>query len=818
MIVRQGTAVSVVTILFVMIFALPQFSGTAGAATRYVATNGSNTAPYDSWSKAATGIQTAISAANIGDTILVGSSGAHGTGFYTENVIVDKQLTIRSEYGSGATTIAAADSAAHVIEVKADNVTISGFSVCGGTEMWIDQTGGLHLPAGIYLENADGCTIESSRCGWDTTHQNNCGIHLVSSDKCVIGNNVFSFNRGQGIAIDSSGGTTVTGNAVTNNMADGIGLVSSSGNTFRGNTVSCNGLDGFIVGTSADNTFSSNIVSGNGNHGFQLFSSTDNSLTGNTADSNLIQGFYLVGSSNKNTLKGNTANSNAGVGIGLDISSGNTVTSNTVTHNQYGMFLGGADSNTIDSNIMNENDGRPDGDGIMLTGSSNNLITNNTMNNDPGDGIEFYESSNNSVIGNTVINSGWGIRINQSSSNNVLSNNTVNDGVRGIILEERHSVNNVLAYNTTNNNSEDGIFLYDSTSANILIGNIASDNTNHGIHINPSSGDNTIYLNCLIANKDNNVFLDDSNNTWHSPVAMSYDYDDGTIRKGYLGNYYSDGTHTGSNGIGGTYDLAGADNDDYQLTDTSGSYSLQAWWLNEDDNMYGGNPGKSGGSVSVGSGVTHVWTSNRAAPSDISFPGSGDWTGQVVFASTPASGHTFVIEIGSSSGESDFTAGGPDAVITGDGISTRFTFATDTAAFTLPAGKYLAFRVEGSDAEYSILTGGAWSFVSSPENSAGYLLPVESRPEIPLEFSLGQNYPNPFNPTTMINYQLPVISRVTLRVYDVLGREVETLVNGRRSAGEHSVAFSGADLPSGVYFCVLEVGSYRETKKMLLLK
>ncbi len=95
---------------------------------------------------------------------------------------------------------------------------------------------------------------------------------------------------------------------------------------------------------------------------------------------------------------------------------------------------------------------------------------------------------------------------------------------------------------------------------------------------------------------------------------------------------------------------------------------------------------------------------------------------------------------------------------------------------------------------------------------------VKATDALPTAFALEQNYPNPFNPSTVISYQLPVASTVNLVVYDILGREVRTLVNETQPAGIYSVRFDASALASGVYFYRLEAGRFTETRRLLLLK
>ena len=95
---------------------------------------------------------------------------------------------------------------------------------------------------------------------------------------------------------------------------------------------------------------------------------------------------------------------------------------------------------------------------------------------------------------------------------------------------------------------------------------------------------------------------------------------------------------------------------------------------------------------------------------------------------------------------------------------------------------------------------------------------LENEINTPLTYSLEQNYPNPFNPSTKIKWQSPISSWQTLKIYDVLGNEVATLVNEFRSAGNYEINFNASNIPSGVYFYRLQSGSFTETKKMLMIK
>ena len=126
--------------------------------------------------------------------------------------------------------------------------------------------------------------------------------------------------------------------------------------------------------------------------------------------------------------------------------------------------------------------------------------------------------------------------------------------------------------------------------------------------------------------------------------------------------------------------------------------------------------------------------------------------------------------------------------------------------------------------------GTIWSFEAPP---GGWVVPEQSycglyfEPEttsvdenqsLPEEFSVFQNHPNPFNAATTIKYSLPEKSQVTIEIYNILGRKIETLVSGIQPAGSHSVVWDAENQPSGIYFYRIDAGEYVESKNCLLLK
>ena len=133
------------------------------------------------------------------------------------------------------------------------------------------------------------------------------------------------------------------------------------------------------------------------------------------------------------------------------------------------------------------------------------------------------------------------------------------------------------------------------------------------------------------------------------------------------------------------------------------------------------------------------------------------------------------------------------------------------------AGEYMnsVFRIYRYPKDYAAFSGRTLTPGSTVEK---YTTGVEGESYLPSCFIVNQNYPNPFNPSTTISYQLPQDRVVSLKIYDVLGKEIATLVHEKQFAGKYEVTWDASGVASGVYFYRLEAGNFISTKKLVLLR
>jgi len=142
-------------------------------------------------------------------------------------------------------------------------------------------------------------------------------------------------------------------------------------------------------------------------------------------------------------------------------------------------------------------------------------------------------------------------------------------------------------------------------------------------------------------------------------------------------------------------------------------------------------------------------------------------------------------------------------------LATLASGATTWTDSTVQKGESYTWRVRA----------GKDSVTSLPSNEVSLTLTsVRSEGALPMEFSLSQNYPNPFNPSTRIVFSLPRAERTKLALYDLLGREVRTLVDQEMAAGQHAAEFDAGQLPGGVYICRMQSGDFIAARKMILMK
>jgi parallel beta-helix repeat protein len=533
-------------------------------------------------------IQSAVDAANPGDTIIVSNGTYHesvtiGTSDIT--LIGNSTIDCKIQYQYNGTSI---DDHAAAINVTASGVNITGFNISVSG----DYTYGISLWSVSSFNSSIGNNNIS------TTGIFGFGIFLYRSSNNNLTGNIISSSEwfGYGIYLySSSNNNNVIGNSINTTLGRAHGIFldhDSSNNIIVGNTMDISGEDGcgiYLYSSSNNNNLTDNkiITYGESGHGIWLdTTSNNNTLTDNIIDTSgfYARGIWLYESSDCNIITGNTISTKDehAYGIWLYISSNNTLTSNSINtfeHKGHGIYMYSSLDNIITFNSI---DISGNGYGIVPYTSSSNTLTGNLINASGGGGrgVSLEAASSNNILSGNLINSsgtdGRGIALLEYSNNNKISGNLINtpgkDGGRGISLL-RSSKNTLtsnivnsfdpdaapesggygisLATFSNNNNLTDnkintsglakrGIMIFQSSNNNILTDNIinTSGTGPYGVWLSGSSNNNILTRNTIRANgtygygiyltsssNRNTITYNDINNNTEYAINISSSYD-----------------------------------------------------------------------------------------------------------------------------------------------------------------------------------------------------------------------------------------------------------------------------------------------------
>jgi parallel beta-helix repeat protein len=452
-------------------------------------------------------IQGAIDAANPRDTVFVYS------GTYNENIVVDITLNLTGE--DRDTTTIHGDNSGSVVDVNADWVNITGFSLMGSSPF---------IREDIKLNNVNNCTIVNNNLS-----SNAWGIYLDLSSANILKGNIVS--NGCGIHLTSSDNNNISNNIITPSQTRfGIHVLYSFNNTILGNNITAGGL--YLNGDQLSHYNSHKIPPTNVINEEPLYYYKDESgiiidgipvgqiILSNCSNMNIenleinktVFGIHIAYSTNIR-IKGNNASENWG-GIGLINSSECEIIENYVSFSGSGIYLQFSFNNDIwDNNVSIQSRG------INLDGSSNNSIMNNNVSY-TGIGFDLYNSYDNSIQGNIAYRNSLGIRI-WHYSNNMVKNNNLSWNENGIMVRE--SGNNIIKSNNVLSSFIRGI-IFESSSNNLVKNNNITSN-DWGFYLE-SSSNNRIYHNNII-NNTNQAYDDGNDNFWNDTYPSG-------------GNYWSD--------------------------------------------------------------------------------------------------------------------------------------------------------------------------------------------------------------------------------------------------------------------------------------
>ena len=669
------------------------------------------------------------------------------------------------------------------------------------------------------------------------------GVYILAANNNIIGGtvagerNIISGNGEDGVRIEASGatgnqvlgnfiGTDVTGTVGLRNFADGV-LISASPNNTIGGTVA--GAKNVISGNNARGILIEGPAA-TGNQVLGNFIGTD--VTGTVGLGNAAAGVVIRNGASNNTIGGMSAgvrNVISGNSVGISIGSvgpvttGNQVLGNFIGtnatgtaalgNNFSGVSIGGASGNTIGGttagagNVISGNFGN----GVSIAGflgneAAGNLVQGNFIGIDVtgtialgnnAAGVSITTNAPNSTIGGTV-----------AGARNVISDNR-NGGIfsqsTGTLVQGNFIGTDVTGTAALGNGNNppflggDGVSLSGANStiggAMAGAGNVISASKGNGISIRLATATGiSVQGNFIgtdvtgmaaLGNDANGVWIERASNNAIGGMAsgagntIAFNGGDGVLVDSSFGP--TTGNTIFGNSVFSNVNLGidlfpdGPTPNDLGDGD-AGANNLQNFPILTSAD-------------SVGANTTILGTFNSTANDSFRLE---------FFAndSCDSSGY----------GEGQTFIGSTNVLTDGSGnASINITFPV-----AVPGGKFItatATDTAGNTSEFSQCR------IVQGTTSVGSLLE-----EVPQVFALKQNYPNPFNPSTKIVYRVKSRESVSLRVFDVLGREVATLVNGVSEPGENSATFDGSHLSSGVYFYRLQAGDFTMTRKMLLLR
>jgi hypothetical protein len=609
----------------------------------------------------------------------------------------------------------------------------------------------------------------------------------------------------------------VTGNILVDS---GFTLTIEPGVTVKFNRGLSLQIDGELLarGTSSNKiTFTSNVADSAGAWGYIYFS--DNSV--DAVFGNNIYGAYLSGSILEYCVVKYAGGANVSANGALRLNGAHpfinycTISDNNATGIIVYNFTG------IQSGI------------VKITNST--ISHNNSSSNDGGCGIAIYGGNGNTVISGNIISSNnsviaWGGGVFSGSSvtvtisDNIIINNTASAGGGGIRNAANATISNNLIINNTAFTAEGG-GISDGGSATIS-NNIIADNIsmNFGGGIGANSYSTTVFKNHIVRNTvtdDAGIFGNFSygNNITSNTIAYNKNTDSSnTLNRSIYIAYYP--TSINNNNIFNNSTFYELYNDHAQGTPNINA--INNWWGTSNDlqvkaKIYDWSDNGNLGIVNYSPFLTKPDTSAPVSP-PVNVIKSNPGGGQVklTWSRNPEPDIAgYHIYYGGFNGYSftNFVNAGNDTSYVLSSVS-----ISDTIGITAYNKTYSPANELDSTIVNVNMTNGNESWYAYAVDTSATTGIIQSKNTILNDYGLYQNYPNPFNPSTVISYQVASIGKVNLKVFDLLGREVAMLVNEVKSAGNYKVTFNAANLPSGVYFYMLQAGKYAETKKLVLIK